>query len=73
MADQLTMLENRLDDLYTVSATYIADSTVVVNWDDYNHRAGFLKAIRKVGEMIKEVRNPETPQETGEIPSVLEG
>lgn len=73
MADQLTQLENEMDAIYSRCLRDIADSTVVQNWDDYNHRAGYLRAIRNIGELIKQVRHPEIPVETGEIPSILEG
>lgn len=72
MADPLTQLENKLDELYTKCLAQIGDSSIVHSWDDYNHRAGYLRAIRNVGELVKEVRNPEKPEETGEIPSILE-
>lgn len=66
MADLLTMLENRMDELYATSRNDIADSHRVLSWDDYNHRAGFLKGIEAVGRLIKEVRAPEG-NNTGEI------
>ena len=66
MADLLTMLENKLDELYTTSSIEIANSACVQSWDDYNHRAGYLRAIRVVGQLIKEVRHPEADT-TGEI------
>lgn len=72
MADQLTLLENELDETYTRAMQAIADSQAVTSWDDYNHRAGYLRAIRNVGEMIKRIRNPELPIETGEIPDILQ-
>lgn len=72
MADQLTLFENELDAHYTNCLNCIGDSSIVSSWDDYNHRAGYLRAIRDVGLLIKKVRNPEAPVETGEIPSILD-
>lgn len=72
MPDQLTMLENKLDAAYTNSLDVIAQRYGVTDWADYHFRIGYLRAIRDLGKMIKEVRNPELAQDTGEIPSILE-
>lgn len=72
MADQLTLLENKLDERYANRRAMVVDATCVLDWPDYMFRVGYLQAIRDVGLMIKEVRNPELPVETGEIPSILE-
>ena len=72
MADHLTQLEDAMDDIYVKSLRDIGDSQVVTNWDDYNHRAGYLRAIRNIGELIQRIRNPELPVETGEIPDILQ-
>jgi len=71
MSDILTALENKLDERYFERTVKIADARNVASWDDYNFRAGYLEAIRDVGEMIKKVRNPELPDDSGEIPSIL--
>ncbi len=72
MADHLTLLEIELDQLYSDRRELIATATFVPSWDDYNFRAGYLQAIREIGAAIKKIRNPETANETGEIPSVME-
>jgi hypothetical protein len=70
MADHLALLENKLDERYLTQLEFIADAGRVTSWDDYNFRAGYLKAIRDVGVMIKEVRAPESVPSEG-IPDVL--
>lgn len=70
--DQLTLLENKLEEKFNLAVARIADSGFVVSWDDYQHRAGYIKALRDIGQIIKEVRNPETAQGEGGIPSILD-
>lgn len=72
MADQLTQLENEMDEAYSLALKHIGDRQIVMSWEDYNHRAGYLRAFRNIGEMIKRIRNPELPVETGEIPDILQ-
>lgn len=72
MGDILTLLEDKLDEAFRDRTAKISDARFVVSWDDYNFRAGYLDAIRDIGEMIKKIRSPETAvEETGEIPSIL--
>lgn len=71
MADHLTLLENKLDDLYTPLSLRIADRAFVQSWDDYNYRAGYLTAIRDIGKLIKDVRAPENMPSEG-IPDVFQ-
>lgn len=72
MVDILTRLEDKLEKRYDERKEHISRAHLVLSWDDYNFRAGYLEAIRDVGLMIKEVRNPELSAETGEIPSIVE-
>ena len=72
MADVLTNLENKLDDLYKERLNQLSFGGNVPSWDDYNYRIGYLAAIRETGHLIKQVRNPELPENSGEIPSILD-
>jgi len=74
MPDHLTLLENKLDERYTTLMERISDPAFVTGWDDWNFRAGYLKAIRDIGQMAKDVRAPENVPSEG-IPDVfaLEG
>lgn len=71
MSDHLTLLENEIEELYNKRRDAIATAGYVLSWDDYNYRSGYLQAIREIGAMAKNIRNPETTKETGEIPDIL--
>lgn len=72
MSDPLTLLENELEKMYELRKEQLSRGELVPNWDDFNFRIGGLGMIREIGLLIKRVRNPEAPIETGEIPSVVE-
>jgi len=71
MADLLTMLEVKLDELYTARLDYISRANFVVSWEDYNYRAGYLEAIRNVGVIIKDIRSPQPVPDRSEISNDL--
>lgn len=72
MPDQLTLLENKLDEIFANGRDQLAFPGHVQSWEDYIQRRGYLTAISDVGRMIKEVRNPEVVQGNGDIPGILE-
>lgn len=72
MSDPLTLLESELEKMYELRKEQLSRGELVPNWDDFNFRIGGLQMIREIGVLIKRVRNPEAPVETGEIPSVVE-
>jgi len=59
MADHLTLLENKLEEQYVHLRDRIGDARFVKDWNDWNFRAGYLEALRDIGQMIKEVRAPD--------------
>lgn len=69
--DILTRLEEKLDDTYKLHLERLSQGSLVPTWDDYNYRIGYLQCIRDIGILIKAIRNPELPPETGEIPSII--
>lgn len=69
--DILKKLEDKMEERYDERRDILIDFGTVVDWADANYRAGYLKAIRDVGQMIREVRNPQLAQETGEILDIL--
>lgn len=71
MADILTRLEDKMDERYAERRDVLAEFSTIVDWPDACYRAGYLKAMRDVGLMIREIRNPELPHESGEIPDIL--
>jgi hypothetical protein len=70
MADHLTLLENKLDERFLELSGRIQDKRCVADWADWNFRAGYLEAIREVGQMIKDIRAPENVAAEG-IPDVF--
>lgn len=72
MADILTRLEDEMEALYDKKKEEISRAQSVIDWPDYMFRAGFLDAFREIGRMLKKIRNPIAPDDTGEIPSILE-
>lgn len=72
MSDPLTLLESELEKMYELRKEQLSRGELVPNWDDFNFRIGGLQMIREIGVLIKTVRNPEAPKETGEIPDILE-
>lgn len=72
MSDPLTLLESELEKLYELRKEQLSHGELVPTWDDFNFRLGTLAMIREIGLLIKRVRNPEAPAETGEIPSIVE-
>lgn len=70
MADHLTLLENKLDELYSTLSARIRDKRCVIDWADWNFRAGYLEAISEIGQLIKDVRAPENAPMEG-IPDIL--
>jgi hypothetical protein len=73
MADILTRLEDQLEDTYNRAREIISARYGAANWEDYHFFLGYLQAIRDVGGMIKKIRNPAAPEETGEISNIFEG
>lgn len=73
MADILTQFEEELDQQYMRKLEVLGHAGSTPNMEDVCYRQGQLQAIREMGEMIKHVRNPELPKETGEIPDILSG
>lgn len=63
MADLLTQLEDKLDARYKELSDRIGNPRFVKDWDDWNFRAGYLEAVRDLGNMIKEMRVPVTGEE----------
>lgn len=71
--DHLTLLENRLEQEFDLASARIADSRFVQDWSDYQHRAGYINALRRIGDIIKEIRQPEKAHDDNAgIPSVLD-
>lgn len=70
MADHLTLLENKLDELYSTLSARIRDKRCVIDWSDWNFRAGYLEAISDIGQLIKDIRAPENVMAEG-IPDIL--
>ena len=69
--DILTKLEDKMEERYNERRDILTTMETVVDWADAQYRAGYLKAIRDVGQMIREIRNPQLTQETGEIPDIF--
>lgn len=71
MSDILSRLEAMMEERYVERRDQLTEFSNVRDWPDACYRAGYLKAIRDVGKMIKYVRNPVLQQESGEIPDIL--